>query len=113
MELFEKYGCKTALKSPAHITLVSPFALAFDQAQEIVSHFEGYIPVVHAFELKITGFNTFEIEPFMLSQQVTLHYLPCTPLLLPILKATFTRKKNTMTIALILLLATGISKQLI
>lgn len=64
MELFEKYGCKTALKSPAHITLVSPFALTFDQAQEIVSHFEGYIPVVHAFELKITGFNTFGNRTF-------------------------------------------------
>lgn len=64
MELLNKYQCKQALKSPAHITLIPPFAKPDHQAREVIEYFEAFRPPVQIFEVEIKGFGTFGTRTF-------------------------------------------------
>lgn len=64
LELFEKYQCKAALKSPAHITLIPPFPWANFQTERINQIFNNYVPSISPFSVTIDGFNTFGTQVF-------------------------------------------------
>ncbi|MCO5233218.1 MAG: 2'-5' RNA ligase family protein [Chitinophagales bacterium] len=59
IDLFEKYGYKVSLKSPAHITLIPPFSWLQTSTEELIEIFTNFLPTVASFDLKIQGFDTF------------------------------------------------------
>lgn len=64
LELFEKYQCKAALKSPAHITLIPPFTWANFQAEKIIEIFKYFHPSIQPFDITVEGFDTFGTQVF-------------------------------------------------
>lgn len=59
LELFEKYQCKAALKSPAHITLIPPFNWANHQSHLIIEYFQKFKTNAKTIEITIDGFDKF------------------------------------------------------
>ncbi len=64
LELLEKYQCKAALKSPAHITLIPPFPWPNFQDEKIIEHFKVFQSNISPFEVIIDGFCTFRTQVF-------------------------------------------------
>lgn len=64
LELFERYQCKAALKSPAHITLIPPFPWANFQDGKVLEYFEAFRSSISPFEIMIDGFGTFGSQVF-------------------------------------------------
>ncbi|MCO5229736.1 MAG: 2'-5' RNA ligase family protein [Chitinophagales bacterium] len=64
IDLFEKYGYKVSLKSPAHITLIPPFSWSIQQAEEIRKIFLQYSVQSSSFDINIQGFDTFGDKVF-------------------------------------------------
>jgi 2'-5' RNA ligase len=56
--MFDRYGCKTGLKSPAHITLVPPFWMNQEKEEELI---EDLIRLAHysPFPISTEGFSAF------------------------------------------------------
>lgn len=55
----EKYGCKVALKSPAHITLLPPFWMPANLEASLTSDLSAFASTVPAFALCTTDFSAF------------------------------------------------------
>ena len=55
----EQYESKAALRSPAHITLVSPFKVGEPQHEKLVDWFAGLKPPVSKFALELKDFGMF------------------------------------------------------
>lgn len=64
IDLFEKYGYKASLKSPAHITLIPPFSWPVQQAEEIKNIFLQYLVQTPTLDINIQGFDTFGDKVF-------------------------------------------------
>jgi 2'-5' RNA ligase len=58
-ELFERYGLKGALRSPAHITLHRPFEWRLDREDQLIKSLEGFT-FGEALQLKVRNFASFE-----------------------------------------------------
>ncbi len=57
--LFEKFGLKGPLRSPAHITLHRPFEWKVDKEMELFKAIESF-EKPKGFHLEVSGFNSFE-----------------------------------------------------
>jgi 2'-5' RNA ligase len=55
----EQFGCVVALKSPAHITLVPPFWVSFEESQQLFHCFNSFKFPLTAFEVRLKGFDHF------------------------------------------------------
>jgi 2'-5' RNA ligase len=55
----QQFGCQVALKSPAHITLISPFRLAADREQELVNGFAAFRSRIVDCRVSMEGFAHF------------------------------------------------------
>lgn len=58
-DLSKKYKTYSALKSPAHITLISPFFYAGDKEYELVKRLKDYASPVSPFTIEMNGFDCF------------------------------------------------------
>lgn len=57
---FEKYNCTVALKSPAHITLISPFEWDVAKETQLISRIETFQCITPPFQLKVNGYGHFD-----------------------------------------------------
>lgn len=55
----EQYGCKVALRSPAHITLIPPFAMAADNEAELSMLLRRFVLDQPSFKLYLKNYNFF------------------------------------------------------
>jgi 2'-5' RNA ligase len=55
----EKFGCKVALKSPAHITLIPPFWFDIDNETIILQAISSFQSSVESIEIELTSFAHF------------------------------------------------------
>jgi 2'-5' RNA ligase len=55
----DQFGCKVALKSPAHITLVPPFRLNPEQEPKLHDLLRFFSPVAKKIEVVLNGFGHF------------------------------------------------------
>ena len=60
LALFEKYDCKHALKSPPHLTLVPPFALAAEQEPSLILDLETMPQSFSSLKIIISGIKSFD-----------------------------------------------------
>src|SRR5688572_20533485 len=56
----QKYRCKVALKSPAHITLVPPFSMASDRENELAKHLKEFAHSAKSFSIGLKDFDNFK-----------------------------------------------------
>ncbi|MEO8148401.1 MAG: 2'-5' RNA ligase family protein [Bacteroidia bacterium] len=56
----EKYNCKVALKSPAHITLIPPFALNRHNEHELIEYLLEFKINISNISITINGFGHFD-----------------------------------------------------
>lgn len=57
--MLEQFGCKVALKSPAHVTLVPPFRLATDREQDLLNIFAAFRSTISECQVSMDGFAHF------------------------------------------------------
>ena len=57
--MYEQFGCEAAMKSPAHITLVSPFRLAADREQHLLEVLKSFSSPVTEWYATMDGFSHF------------------------------------------------------
>lgn len=55
----DKYNCWVGLKSPAHITIVSPFWMEEEKQMELISDIKNVSPGVSAFTIATDNFSSF------------------------------------------------------
>jgi 2'-5' RNA ligase len=55
----EKFGCKVALKSPAHITLIPPFWLDLEKEGLLLQALHGFESSLHSVTVELNGFDHF------------------------------------------------------
>lgn len=55
----DQYGCKVALRSPAHITLIPPFAMSAVQEQDLSIQLETFVLGQPSFQLTLQNYNYF------------------------------------------------------
>lgn len=60
MLLHDRYGCRVALKSPAHITLIPPFHFPPGNEADLVSVLDTYAAAATPFEIELDGFGRFD-----------------------------------------------------
>ncbi len=65
----EHYGCKVALKSPAHITLVAPFSTDPDTIKKVEALLEKFVQEQSPFEIETGGFGAFDKRVIYLEVQ--------------------------------------------
>lgn len=58
--MYEQFGCKAAMKSPAHITLVAPFRLAADREQHLLDVLKSFSSPVTEWYATMDGFSHFD-----------------------------------------------------
>jgi 2'-5' RNA ligase len=58
--MLEKYKCKVALKSPAHITLVPPFWMDELKEEDLLKDVDGICSRLNSFELGTKDFSAFK-----------------------------------------------------
>ncbi len=56
----EHYGCKVALKSPAHITLVAPFSTDPDTIKKVEALLENFSQELSPIDIAVGGFGAFD-----------------------------------------------------
>jgi 2'-5' RNA ligase len=56
----EKYGCKVALRSPAHITLIPPFWMDEATLPELIADTDDVAEQLRRFDLQSNGFDSFK-----------------------------------------------------
>jgi 2'-5' RNA ligase len=56
----QKYRCKVALKSPAHITLAPPFSMAADRENELANYLEEFAHSAKSFSIGLKDFDNFK-----------------------------------------------------
>lgn len=59
-QMQEQYECKVGLKSPAHITLISPFWLPDEKEASFVSHLQALASQVQPFSVSTANFSAFK-----------------------------------------------------
>jgi 2'-5' RNA ligase len=57
--MLDHYGCRVAMKSPAHITLIPPFHLADERVDSLTELLEKFARRFSAFELELNNFAAF------------------------------------------------------
>ena len=57
--MLEKYNCKVALKSPAHITLVPPFWMEEEKEQQLTTDITSLSNGFHSFTIATDNFSAF------------------------------------------------------
>ncbi|ULQ56581.1 2'-5' RNA ligase family protein [Flavihumibacter rivuli] len=57
--MLETYGCKVALKSPAHITLVPPFKMDEREEETLTATMDKIVAPHQAFPIELNGFDAF------------------------------------------------------
>ncbi|KIC90777.1 hypothetical protein OI18_23145 [Flavihumibacter solisilvae] len=55
----DNFGCRAALRSPAHITLVPPFRMTADSEGKLKSLLNQFTATQVPFEITLNGFDTF------------------------------------------------------
>lgn len=55
----QRFGCKAALKSPAHLTLIAPFWLEEDQEQTLKETTKQFQTELLPFEIRLNNFDHF------------------------------------------------------
>lgn len=55
----ERFGCKAALKSPAHLTLIAPFWLEEDLEQPLKETTQQFQSAISPFEIRLNNFDHF------------------------------------------------------
>jgi 2'-5' RNA ligase len=55
----DRFGCKAALKSPAHLTLIAPFWLEETKEPELLNVFDAFSTNIPAFVVKLNNFSHF------------------------------------------------------
>jgi 2'-5' RNA ligase len=56
----DRFGCKVALKSPAHITLVPPFRIVADQEENLSGVLNSLTTTTKKIQVKVDGFDHFD-----------------------------------------------------
>jgi len=69
----ERYGCKVALKSPAHITLVPPFWLDEQFEAALVQDTNTVVAGVAAFTIITNGFSAFKPRTIFIAVEPNAH----------------------------------------
>ena len=59
-EMRQQYGCKAALKSPAHITLVPPFKMQEETEKSLREAIDRFTSEQEAFEVQLRNFSAFQ-----------------------------------------------------
>ncbi|MCP4439113.1 MAG: 2'-5' RNA ligase family protein [Aureispira sp.] len=59
MDLYRRYHTRTALRSPAHITLYMPFRWNEKEEQKLSKHLEDFFSQYQSFEIVLNGFDCF------------------------------------------------------
>ena len=54
-----EYGCKVALRSPAHITLVPPFSISEEKEEELSTHLQQFSRTAKSFSIRVKDFDSF------------------------------------------------------
>jgi 2'-5' RNA ligase len=57
--MLDHYGCRVAMKSPAHITLIPPFNLADERVENLKEVLETFASAYRAFDLELRNFAAF------------------------------------------------------
>ncbi len=55
----QQFGCKVALKSPAHITLVAPFHMLPEKEAALTAHLQQFSSGETSFTIQLRHFNAF------------------------------------------------------
>jgi 2'-5' RNA ligase len=58
--MLDKYNCKVALKSPAHITLVPPFWMEENKLQQLISDISSLSKRFRSFNITTNNFSAFK-----------------------------------------------------
>ncbi|HEX2608793.1 MAG TPA: 2'-5' RNA ligase family protein [Flavisolibacter sp.] len=58
-QLFDRYGCRVGLKSPAHITLQPPFRMDTSLEPLLINSLDSVSEEQETFELTLNGFSAF------------------------------------------------------
>src|SRR5215218_4439421 len=58
--MYEKFGCKVGLKSPAHITLIPPFWMHEEKEPEFLSDIDDISLSARPFTIEIKNFSAFK-----------------------------------------------------
>lgn len=56
----QHYGCKVALRSPGHITLIPPFSMKEDKEEELNARLRKFCSQEKSFEVKVKNFDNFK-----------------------------------------------------
>ena len=59
IEFSEKYNTFHALKSPPHITLIPPFRISENKAQDLTKELSRFSAIENAFPISLNGFGAF------------------------------------------------------
>jgi 2'-5' RNA ligase len=83
-EMLSQFGCKAAMKSPAHITLIAPFYFSKGLSKILLDTFFHFESGLDAFDIPVDGFGHFRrdvlfVQPIpnptlMLLQEKAVHY---------------------------------------
>ena len=55
----EHFGCKVALKSPAHITLIPPFYMEASNEQAVINFLDEFVKGFPPIDIRLDGFGSF------------------------------------------------------
>ncbi len=58
--MLEKFGCKVALRSPAHVTLIPPFNMANEREDELLKALSFFWSEQQEFSVQLKDFNAFK-----------------------------------------------------
>lgn len=67
--MHEKYGCKVGLKSPAHITLISPFWMPEEMEADFVAELKTIASNIERFSLTTNNIDSFATRTLFISLQ--------------------------------------------
>ena len=59
-EMLEQFGCRAAMKSPAHITLIPPFYWSRGMQKILMDTFRGFRSEVEELDIRVNGFGHFK-----------------------------------------------------
>lgn len=71
----QHYGCKVALRSPAHITLAPPFSMKAENEDELSKYLQQFSSTQKSFSIRVNNFDNFK------PRVLFLHVEPDGPLL--------------------------------
>ena len=69
----EKYGCRVALKSPAHITIVAPFWKEPEKEEQLKNDINSIVSRLEKFQLKTANFSAFKPRTLFIAVEENEH----------------------------------------